>query len=56
MNAPLAASTIENIIMERYGSKALRIFRVIRQKLQCEESKLQECVMIPVKETKVGSL
>ena len=37
----LAASTIENIIMERYGSKTLRIFRVIRQKQQCEESMLQ---------------
>ena len=37
----LAASTIENIIMERYGSKTLRIFRVIRQKQQCEEAMLQ---------------
>ena len=48
----LAASTIENIIMERYGSKALRIFRVIRQKLHVEEPTLQNLVMIPAKETK----
>ena len=44
---------IENIVLERYGSKALRIFRVIRQKLQCEESTLQNFVMIPAKETKL---
>ena len=49
----LAAASIENIVLERYGSKALRIFRVIRQKLQCEESTLQNFVMIPAKETKL---
>jgi len=36
-----AAATIENIILEKFGSKALRIFRVIRQKLHVEESQLQ---------------
>ena len=49
----LASATAENIILERYGSKALRIFRVIRQKLQVEESTLQHLVMIPAKETKL---
>ena len=48
----LAAATIENIILERYGSKALRIFRVIRQKNHVEEPTLQNLVMIPAKETK----
>ena len=43
----LATAAIENIILERYGSKALRIFRVIRQKLHVEESTLQNLVMIP---------
>ena len=48
----LAVATIENIILERYGSKALRIFRVIRQKNHVEEPTLQNLVMIPAKETK----
>ena len=49
----LACATIENIILERFGSKALRIFRVVRNKMQVEESNLQTLVMIPVKETKL---
>ena len=48
----LAAATAENIILERFGSKALRIFRVVRQKLHVEEAQLQNLVMIPAKETK----
>ncbi len=48
----LAAATAENVILERFGSKALRIFRVVRQKLHVEESQLQSLVMIPAKETK----
>ena len=51
----LAAATIESIILERFGSKALRIFRVVRQKLHVEESTLQNLVMIPAKETKLFS-
>lgn len=48
----LASATVESIILERYGSKALRIYRVIRQKVHVEESTLQGLVMIPAKETK----
>ena len=39
--------------MEKFGSKALRIFRVIREKLHVEESQLQGFVMIPAKEIKL---
>ena len=48
----LAFATIESVVLERYGSKALRIFRVIKQKSHLEESVLQNLVMIPAKETK----
>ena len=48
----LAAATAESIVLERYGSKALRIFRVVREKLHIEESQLQNLVMIPAKEAK----
>ena len=48
----LAAATAESIVLERYGSKALRIFRVVREKLHIEESQLQNLVMIPAKEVK----
>ena len=50
--AELAAATADNIVLERFGSKALRIFRVIREKLHVEESQLQGLVMIPAKEAK----
>ena len=48
----LAAATAESIVLERYGSKALRIFRVVREKLRIEETQLQSLVMIPAKEVK----
>jgi DNA-directed RNA polymerase III subunit RPC3 len=48
----IAAAVAENIVLERFGSKASRIFRVIRQKLHVEEVHLQNLVMIPAKETK----
>ena len=41
------------MVLEKFGSKALRIFRVIRQKLRVEESQLQGFVMIPAKEIKL---
>merc|ERR1712083_142094 len=53
MGTELAAATADNIVLEKFGSKALRIFRVIRQKLHVEESQLQGYVMIPAKEIKL---
>lgn len=35
---------MDNIVLEKFGSKALRIFRVIRQKAHVEESQLQNLV------------
>ena len=49
----LAAATADNIVLEKFGSKALRIFRVIREKLHVEESQLPVYVMIPAKEIKL---
>ena len=49
----LASATAENIVLEKFGSKALRIFRVIREKLHVEESQLPIYVMIPAKEIKL---
>ena len=48
----LAAATMDNVVFERFGSKALRIFRVIKEKKYIEESQIQGIVMIPTKETK----
>ena len=48
----LAAATMDNVVLERFGSKTLRIFRVIREKKYVEESQIQGIVMIPTKETK----
>lgn len=49
----LASATADNIVLEKFGSKALRIFRVIREKLHVEESQLPGYVMIPAKEIKL---
>ena len=49
----LASATADNIVLEKFGSKALRIFRVIREKLHVEESQLPVYVMIPAKEIKL---
>ena len=48
----LAAATMDNVVLERFGSKALRIFRVIKEKKYVEESQIQGIVMMPTKETK----
>jgi len=49
----LAESTLDCIVLERFGSKALRIFRYVREKKYVEEGSLQAVVMIPTKETKM---
>ncbi|XP_052867871.1 DNA-directed RNA polymerase III subunit RPC3 [Anopheles cruzii] len=48
----LTWACIENIIMEKYGSKAARIFRVIRMKRYIEQEDIQKEAMVPAKEAK----
>ncbi|XP_058812197.1 DNA-directed RNA polymerase III subunit RPC3 [Topomyia yanbarensis] len=45
-------SCIENIITEKYGSKAARIFRVTRLKKYIEQEDIQKEAMVPAKEAK----
>lgn len=48
----LAYATVESIITEKFGSKASRIFRVIRTKIFIEQEDIQKQAMIPAKEAK----
>jgi len=48
----LAFACVECVITERFGSKAARIFRVIRCKKYIEQEDLQKEAMIPSKEAK----
>ncbi|GAB0090570.1 DNA-directed RNA polymerase III subunit RPC3 [Sergentomyia squamirostris] len=48
----LAWICIENVIMEKFGSKAARIFRVVRTKGDIEQETIQKEAMIPSKEAK----
>ncbi|KAM7363435.1 RNA polymerase III subunit C [Cochliomyia hominivorax] len=51
----LALACVENVITERFGSKASRIFRVVRMKKYIEQEELQKEAMIPAKEAKLLS-
>lgn len=51
----LALGCVENVITERFGSKASRIFRVVRMKKYIEQEDLQKEAMIPAKEAKLLS-
>ncbi|XP_033216111.1 DNA-directed RNA polymerase III subunit RPC3 isoform X2 [Belonocnema kinseyi] len=48
----LAWTTLENIVMEKFGSKAARIFRLIRAKKYIEQEDIQQVAMISAKDTK----
>ncbi|XP_015598717.1 DNA-directed RNA polymerase III subunit RPC3 isoform X2 [Cephus cinctus] len=48
----LAWTTVENIVMERFGSKAARIFRLVRSRKYVEQEQIQQLAMIPAKEAK----
>ncbi|XP_076227355.1 RNA polymerase III subunit C isoform X2 [Nomia melanderi] len=48
----LAWATLENIVMERFGSKAARIFRLVRDRKFIEIEQIQQLAMIPAKEAK----
>lgn len=49
----LTWSAIEIIITQKFGSKATRIFRVIRSKKYIEQEEIQKEAMIPAKEAKL---
>ncbi|PBC33528.1 DNA-directed RNA polymerase III subunit RPC3 [Apis cerana cerana] len=48
----LAWASLENIVMERFGSKAARIFRLVRARKYIEQEQIQQLAMIPAKEAK----
>lgn len=48
----LAWACIENIINEKFGTKAARIFRVVRQQKYIEQEEIQKLAMVPAKEAK----
>jgi DNA-directed RNA polymerase III subunit RPC3 len=49
----LAWAVIENVITQKFGSKATRIFRVVRAKKFIEQEDIQREAMIPGKEAKL---
>lgn len=48
----LAWATLENIVMEKRGSKAARIFRLVRKENDVTLEQIQQLAMIPAKEAK----
>ncbi|XP_014477901.1 PREDICTED: DNA-directed RNA polymerase III subunit RPC3 isoform X2 [Dinoponera quadriceps] len=49
----LAWTTLENIVTEKYGSKAARIFRLVRNKTSVELEQIQQGAMMPAKQVKL---
>ncbi|XP_064620498.1 DNA-directed RNA polymerase III subunit RPC3-like [Lineus longissimus] len=48
----LCEAHIESVVLERFGSKCLRIFRLLLLKKHLEQKQIEEFAMIPAKETK----
>ncbi|CAH1796174.1 unnamed protein product [Owenia fusiformis] len=48
----LAVAHIECVVRERFGSKSLRIFRLLLMKKQLEQKQIEEFALIPAKEAK----
>ncbi|XP_046574318.1 DNA-directed RNA polymerase III subunit RPC3-like [Haliotis rubra] len=48
----LCKAHIESLVQERFGSKCLRLFRVLLLKKHVEQKQIEECAMIPAKEAK----
>ncbi|CAD6237379.1 GSCOCG00002279001-RA-CDS [Cotesia congregata] len=48
----LAWATVENVVLERFGSKAARIFRLVRHEKFIEEDKIKQIAMMPEREIK----
>lgn len=49
----IAWSIIENVITQKFGTKAARIFRVVRTKKYIEQEDIQREAMIPAKEARL---
>lgn len=49
----LVWASIENVITEKFGTKATRIFRVVRLKGYIEQDEIQKEAMVPAKEAKL---
>ncbi|KAJ9586990.1 hypothetical protein L9F63_019408 [Diploptera punctata] len=49
----LTWATLENIVMERFSTKAARIFRLVKAKKFVEQEQIQQVAMIPAKEAKL---
>lgn len=49
----LTLACIENIIMEKFGKKAGRIFKIVRLQKFCDQDDIQREAMIPAKEAKL---
>lgn len=49
----LTWACIESIVEERFGKKAARIFRIVRQLKYCDQDDIQKEAMIPSKEAKL---
>lgn len=48
----LCKSHIESVVQERFGSKSLRIFRILLVKKHLEQKQIEEYAMVPAKEVK----
>lgn len=49
----LTWASIENVIIEKFGKKASRIFRIVRTQTYCDQDDIQKEAMIPSKEAKL---
>lgn len=49
----LTWACIESVVEERFGKKAARIFRIVRQLKYCDQDDIQKEAMIPSKEAKL---
>nr|CAG4636960.1 EOG090X04YD [Ceriodaphnia reticulata]SVE72898.1 EOG090X04YD [Ceriodaphnia reticulata] len=49
----LACASLDSIVLERFGSKALRLFRLTRIQNYMEQDPMQNVAMIPAKEAKM---
>nr|SVE84219.1 EOG090X04YD [Daphnia pulex] len=49
----LACASLDSIVLERFGSKALRLFRLTRIQKFMEQDQMQNVAMIPAKEAKM---
>ncbi|KAK3585327.1 hypothetical protein CHS0354_040276 [Potamilus streckersoni] len=48
----LCKAHVESVVQERFGSKSLRIFRVLLQRKHLEQKQIEDLAMVPAKEAK----